>query len=290
MQTIKTYYRLTKPGIIYGNIITTVAGFLLAAQGKVNFELFVATFFGVAIVIGSACVFNNYLDREIDKKMARTQKRALVTHAISPRNALIFATLLGVIGFIDLLFFVNFLTFLLGLIGFIDYVIFYGWSKRNSIYGTLVGSISGAVPIAAGYTAVTNRFDTAALLLFLIMVFWQMPHFYAIAIYRLKDYAAAKIPVLPVKKSMFRTKLETLFYLLAFVISSLLLTVFHITGTVYLIIMSILGAGWLLFAVSGFTIKHVDAWARKMFFFSLIAVLVLCIILSVDSFLPIPWK
>ncbi|MDE2589744.1 MAG: heme o synthase, partial [Patescibacteria group bacterium] len=202
VQAIKTYYLLTKPGIIYGNTITTVAGFLLASQGKIYFGLFMATLFGVSFVIASACVINNYLDRKIDKKMARTQKRALVTHAISPSHALVFATILGILGFLDLVVFTNGITFMIGLIGYIDYIVLYGLSKRKSIYGTLVGSISGATPIAAGYTAVTNRFDIAALLLFLIMVFWQMPHFYAIAIYRLKDYVAAGIPVLPAKKSM----------------------------------------------------------------------------------------
>jgi len=289
-QKIRTYYLLTKPGIIYGNVFTTIAGFLLASRGHVNLGLFLATLFGVSLVIASACVLNNYIDRNIDKKMERTKKRALVTHAVSPANAIIFAIILGVLGFTDLILFTNFLTFFIGLVGFVDYLVLYGLSKRWSVHGTVIGSISGATPIAAGYTAVTNRFDMGALILFSIMVFWQMPHFYAIAMYRIKDYAAAGLPVLPVKKGISSTKLQIFFYLIAFILATALLTPTGLTGNIFLIVVGILGITWVGFDIQGFMTTNNSRWARKMFFFSLIAVMVLCIGISVDAFLPVPWK
>src|SRR3990167_11518603 len=114
----KTYYTLTKPGIIYGNLITTAAGFFLASKGNINFGLLLATLAGVSLVIGSACVFNNYLDRDIDKKMARTKIRALAAGIIPIRNAIIFATFLGLAGFLLLTKYTNILTAFIGVLAF----------------------------------------------------------------------------------------------------------------------------------------------------------------------------
>src|SRR6185437_1315972 len=92
---IKTFYYLTKPGIIYGNLLAAISGFLLASRGRVNLEIFLGLVFGKSFIIGSACVFNNYLDREIDQKMARTKKRAVASGKVSGRNAIIYAIILG---------------------------------------------------------------------------------------------------------------------------------------------------------------------------------------------------
>src|SRR5262249_4458865 len=145
---------------------------------------------GMGLIIASACIFNNYIDRELDAKMARTQKRALVTHEISVAAALLFAIALGAAGFV-VLSRTNPLTVAVGPTAIITYVIFYGWARRHSVHGTLVGTIPGAASLVAGYTAATGRLDTAAWLLFAIMVVWQMAHFYSIATYRLADYKAA---------------------------------------------------------------------------------------------------
>src|SRR5256885_2016537 len=104
---LKTYYRLTKPGIVYGNAVTVIAGFLLASVGDVNWGLFLATLVGISLVIASACVFNNYIDRDLDKKMARTKKRALASGSIAAVNALSYASLLGLVGFGLLFIFTN---------------------------------------------------------------------------------------------------------------------------------------------------------------------------------------
>lgn len=283
---LKTYYRLTKPGIIYSNTIAAAAGFFLAAKGHINLLLLLTLLLGTSGIIASACVYNNYMDRGIDKKMKRTQKRALVTGEVSGRSALIFATVLGVIGFGILGLFTNILTVIVGLIGFVDYIFFYGFGKRKSVHGTLIGSISGAMPPVAGYTAVTGRLDMAVLLLFIIWVCWQMVHFYAIAVYRENDYASAGIPVLPVKKGITVTKIQMLIYTILFMVTTVLLTVYKFTGIVYLVGIGVLGLVWLFYAIKGFWVKDSITWARKMFFYSLISMLAMCVLLSVGSILP----
>jgi protoheme IX farnesyltransferase len=183
------------------------------------------TLIGLSFVIASSCVFNNYIDRHVDAKMARTKKRALATGEISIKNALIFGILLGLIGGSLLLIYTNLLTFFIAFAGFLIYVFPYSFGKYRTSYGTLIGSIAGAAPPLVGYCAVSNHFDLGALILFLIVVFWQMPHFYAIALYRFNDYSRAGIPVLPVKKGAYVTKMHMVLYTVAFIIAAVMLTV-----------------------------------------------------------------
>lgn len=287
MDRLKTYYSLTKPGVLYGNALTALAGFLLASRGHINLWLFAALCIGTTLIIASACVLNNYLDQDIDKKMARTKQRALVTGDIKGRNAVLFSIVLGVVGLVILAAYTNLLVVAIGVIGFIDYVVLYGMlSKRLSIHGTLVGSISGATPILAGYCAVTGVIDVGAIIVFAIMFLWQMPEFYSIAIYRLKEYAAAGVPVISVVKGIETTKRQIFFYTIAFVITSLSLTVYGYAGYVYLVVMAALGLYWMWLASKGLRTKDDDAWSRKMFRFSLIILLVFCAMISVDALLP----
>lgn len=285
----KTYYRLTKPGIIYGNGITATAGFFLASRGHINFWLLIATLLGVSSVIASACVINNYLDQGIDAKMERTRQRALVSKTITNRSALMYAALLGVIGFTILAAYTNRLTVFVGITGMVFYVIFYGLAKRKTMYGTEIGSISGSMPVVAGYTAVTGRFDLTAVLLFLVLTFWQMPHFYAIAMYRAKDYAAAQIPVISLVKGMRQTKIRMLIYTLAFGLAACSFTFYGITGYTYLVIVTLATGMWLWRGLNGFKTDDVSGdvkWARRMFGFSLIVLLAFSLGISFDGFLP----
>lgn len=283
---VKTYYHLTKPGIIYGNVLNMSGGFLLAARGSVNLWLFVATLAGVALIIASACVVNNYLDRSIDKKMTRTKQRALVTGQISARHALIFAGVLGASGFAALVLWVNWLVVLLGVIALVDYVVLYGLSKRKSVYGTIVGSVAGALPAAAGYCAVTGRFDLGAVLLFAIVACWQMPHFYAISLFRRREYAHAGLPVLGVVSSARTTKVHILGYVAVFVALASLLTVYGYAGYVYLVGMMLVGLLWLRKAAQGFTVADDGRWARGMFGFSLLVILSFDVLIALTAWLP----
>lgn len=287
IDSIKRYYSLTKPGVLYGNALTVAAGYFLAAQGDIDLALFLAVFTGSSLIIASACVINNYLDQDIDAIMDRTKKRALVSGDIKGYRAVIFSIVLGILGITILALYTNMLVVMLGLIGFITYVVFYGMlSKRLSTHGTLVGSISGAIPILAGYCAVSGAIDIGAILVFIILFAWQFPEFYSIAIYRSKEYKAASIPVLPVIKGLNRTKVEILIYTIIFVISCLLLTVFGYVGYTYFVIMAGLGLYWLWLAIKGFYVTDNDRWARKMFGFSMITILGLCVMLTVGPVLP----
>jgi len=280
----RTYYQLTKPGIIRGNAVPAIAGFFLASRGDVSYWLLLETLLGISLVIASACVYNNYIDREIDRKMARTKNRALVTGAISKRSALAYATVLGLIGFIVLAAYTNWLTVIGGVIGLFFYVVVYGYAKRKSVHGTLVGSISGAMPPVAGYIAVSDHLDAAAITLFLILVFWQMPHFYAIATYRRNDYKAAGLPVLPVVKGIEIAKRDILLYILAFGVAAVSLSFFAHTGPLYFIVAIGLTLFWFMSGFHGFGANDDNSWARKMFGISLLVMLVLCIFISLSGF------
>ncbi len=275
--TARNYSLLTKPGIILGNVITTAGGFALAEGGSFDVWLFLATLLGIILVIASACVFNNYIDRHHDKKMSRTKNRPLVLGLISLKSALVFAVILGLLGAACLFYFTNLLTTALALIGFFVYVILYSFSKYHSVHGTLIGSIAGAIPPVVGYCAVSNQFDLGAVILFVMMALWQMPHFFAIGIFRLEDYKAAFIPILPIKSGLHTTKIQMVLYIVAFMLIASLLTVFGYTDTWFLIIATVLSLCWLIIGILGFKAKNDKIWARNMFKFSLIVIIGICL-------------
>lgn len=276
------YYLMTKPGIIMGNLITLAAGFLLASKGNIDFKLFFAVFMGLAFVIASACVFNNYIDRGIDKKMERTKKRALAQGLVQGRNAILFGTALGIIGGLILFFFTNLLTLAVTAFGFFIYVILYSFWKSRTIYGTAIGSIAGAVPPVAGYCAASNQLDAGALILFSMLVLWQMPHFFSIAVYHLKDYTAAGIPVLPVERGMLRTKVHMAVYIVCFLASAALLTFLDYAGYVYLAIAVSMSLAWLGLCLKGFSSQNDTLWGQQMFRLSLVLITAICFVIPFD--------
>ncbi|AMM30013.1 MULTISPECIES: heme o synthase [Acinetobacter] len=286
---LRKYLFLTKPGILFGNFITTLGGFFLAAQGSIDILLLLLTLLGTTLVVASGCVVNNVIDQDIDTKMQRTQNRALVKKTISPTVALIYALVLGVIGFSILWFGVNGYAFLFAMIGFIVYVGFYSlWTKRTSIHQTVIGSISGASPPVIGYTAVTHQFDVAALLLFLAYALWQMPHSWAIAIYRFDDYKNAGIPILPVARSIYRTKIECVIYILLFAAVLNGLYCFGYTNVFFLITFNALTAYWLYLSVIGFKAENDQLWAKRFFLYSVILITLLSLSFSFTYQSPAP--
>lgn len=196
----KNYYYLTKPGIVYGNIFAALAVFLFASRWQFSLMLLFATVFGMALVVASACVFNNWYDRGIDSKMPRTKARPLVSGAISPQNAFVYGGVLGIIGFATLYFGANALAETCAFAGWFVYVFCYTPLKHKSSFALYVGAVAGAMPVVAGYAAGAGTLDVAALILFILMFLWQLPHFWAIAVYRFDEYSAAGVP-LSVKKS-----------------------------------------------------------------------------------------
>ena len=259
----KQYLQVTKPGIIFGNLISVIGGFLLASKGSIDYPLFIYTLVGVSLVVASGCVFNNYIDRDIDRKMERTKNRVLVKGLISPAVSLVYA------------------------MGFVVYVGVYSlYMKRHSVYGTLIGSLSGAAPPVIGYCAVTGEFDSGAAILLAIFSLWQMPHSYAIAIFRFKDYQAANIPVLPVVKGISVAKNHITLYIIAFAVATLMLSLGGYAGYKYLVVAAAVSVWWLGMALRGYKVADDRIWARKLFGFSIIAITALSVMMSVDFMVP----
>ena len=277
---------MAKPGIVYGNITTTLASFLFASRLHPDIAHLIAALLGLGLVIGSACVFNNYIDRHIDAMMERTRHRALVEGTISKHDALSFAILLGILGFCILFVWTNALTAALAGVGFVFYVVCYSWAKRRAYWGTLVGSVSGAMPIIVGYTAVTAKIDYAAVILFLTLVVWQMPHFYAIALNRMKDYERAGIPVLPLVYGARRTKLSIVLYVVVFIFAAETLSLKGYAGISYAVVIAIAGGWWLVLAVQGMGPDADPTWAKRVFKASLIVLLAFCAVLALSPVLP----
>lgn len=266
---LSAYYRLTKPGIVYGNVFTVIAGFLFASHLSFAPLLLLSVTVGMALVIAGSCVFNNVMDKRIDAKMERTKNRALVTGAISVSRALLFGGFLVIVGTTALAWGTNALTAGVALFGVIFYVAIYGYAKRTSRLGTIVGSVAGAVPILAGYTAFSNRIDTPGVILFLVLVLWQMPHFYAIAIYRLRDYTEAGIPVLPAMIGVRKTKIAIIAYIIVFLFAELSLFLIGEVGYLYLVVIVAFGIAWLSRAVRRPVSGDDTQWGKGVFLFSI---------------------
>lgn len=291
MEHIKTYFELTKPGIVLSNTLAVVAGAFLASSftGLMPLMTFLGVVIGTALIIASAGVVNNYTDRSIDAQMVRTKKRVLASGQFSGTVALVYGVILAVLGFGLLIVFTNLLTVVLGLVAYVVYTVIYGLAKRRSEHGTLVGSIAGALPPVAGYAAITNNLDVATLLLFVIWVAWQMAHFYSIAIFRRAEYQAAGVPLLTVVRGVQPAKEQIVIYAAAYIISVFELTIAGYTGVIFMLVMAAVGAVWLALSIK--LLRTNDPHreisdARKLFGFSLITLITMCVMIAVGGFLP----
>ncbi len=294
---LRDYYSLVKPGIVYGNAVLLAGGFALALQGGVvdpstsvivpiipALKLFLFALVGLSFVIASGCVFNNYIDRGIDGKMERTKDRALVTHRISNRAAIIYGIVLGAIGFALLAIGTNLLTVAVAAIGAFFYVVMYTiWAKRRTMYAVAVGAVAGAVPPVVGYVAVSNKLDLGAVLLFMILFTWQIPHFFAISIRRSHDYVAAGVPILPAKHGNRTTKIAIVTLVMAYIYATVLLAYFGYINPWYGILAAALGFVWFVVGVRGFYTRDDVRWARSMFLCSLVVLMALFATIIIGS-------
>lgn len=194
MSVLNSYLELTKPRLALGNLLVAAAAFVFGAPPIFDWYSFVLMLAGLWCVIGSACVFNNIYDRDIDARMERTRTRAMVTGALSKRRAMLFGTLLLALGLL-LLFYTNIFALCVAVAGWISYVLLYTPLKHISGLALYVGAVAGATPPVVGYAAAAGTLDWYAAGLFALIYLWQLPHFLAIARYRYDDYAAANIPL-----------------------------------------------------------------------------------------------
>lgn len=227
---------------------------------------------------------NHLADRHIDAIMHRTQKRPLPSGQISPTKALIFSLILACLGLAILSFLVNGLTALLTLCSFVGYALIYTlFLKRTTAQNIVIGGLAGAAPPLLGWTAVTNHLDYGGILLVLIIFTWTPPHFWALAIYRLKEYSKADIPMLPVTHGVAFTKLNILLYTCLLLAVSSLPFVVGMSGLLYFIGTLILGSRFLYLAIK---LKKQDnpALAMQTFRFSIVYLLLLFLLLLVDHY------
>lgn len=280
---IRVFATLTKPGIITGNIISLTSGCVLGSHANAKWSQICMLALGAALVIASGCVVNNAYDRDIDALMLRTQRRPMVGGDVTVKAASIFAVMLLFLGLFA--FYTASRSTVATALLIFGYVIYSGiytfLLKRNSVYGTLVGSIAGAMPPVAGYCATNGRFDGGALLLVAIFSIWQMPHSYAIAIFRKSDYQAANIPVLPVVNGVESAKRHIVLHMLAFMFFAPALSLLGYAGQLYLAASVLGGAYWLWLGFKGFGTDNDVKWARKVFFTSILLVTTICAAMAI---------
>lgn len=286
-EILNNYLSVTKPGIILGNMISVMGGFFLASKGKIDTALLMSTALGISLVIASACVLNNCVDRDLDRMMTRTRERVLAKGMMLPKAAVFYAFVLCMGGIALLQATTNLLCVAVVEAGFVIYVVVYSiYLKRDSVHAALIGSLAGAAPPLAGYCAASNRFDLGAAILLLVFCLWQLPHFYSIAIVHLDEYAAAKIPVLPVVHGVAATKRQIVGYIVGFTLAATMLTFSGYTGYRYLAVVVVLGTAWLALALRGYKSSDDQAWARKLFICSILIVPILCFMMAIDFALP----
>jgi protoheme IX farnesyltransferase len=284
----KNYLLVTKPGIVIGNLIATAGGFLLASKGRIDSGLLLATLLGVSLMVACGCVFNNCIDKDLDRKMVRTRNRVLPRGLMSSRVASVYASLLGMAGTALLFAETNRLCVAIVLAGLTIYIGLYSLGlKRRSAYAALVGSLAGAAPPLAGYCAVSQRFDLEALILLAVFSLWQIPHAHAIAIYRRDDFAAAAIPALPLKRGLPAARKHILVCIAGFMAAALMLTVGGYTGYRFLAVAAVLNLSWLTLAWRGDPAADERRWAKRLFVFSILSITALSVMMAVDFTVPV---
>ena len=244
--TVGAYVALTKPRIIELLLITTLPTMVVAHRGMPPVSLMAATVVGGALAAGGANAINMVVDRDIDRVMKRTRNRPLVTGAVTPVAALVFALVLEVVAFAELWLAVNLLSAVLAVSATVFYVFVYTlWLKRRSSQNIVIGGAAGAVPVLVGWAAVTDSLSWAPVVLFAIIFIWTPPHFWSLAVRYKDDYAAVDVPMLPVVASMRRTTTEIVYYTVALVATTFLLGPVARLGWIYMVTAALLGAGFL---------------------------------------------
>lgn len=277
------FLELTKPRITLLVVVTALVGFYMAAGASAAIITLVHALLGTALVAGGASAFNMYLERNLDALMGRTSSRPLPAGRLQSGEALLFAVFLSAAGMIYLYALVNSLTSLLAALTFISYLFLYTPLKTKTWLSTLIGAVPGALPVAMGWAAATGALAPGAWGLFAIVLFWQLPHFYAIGwIYR-EDYARAGFPLLPViDMSGERTGRQALIYLGGLVAASALPALAGISGWLYLAGALVLDAYFFVAGVR-FARERSRPAARRLFFASIVYLPLLLLLLVLDK-------
>jgi heme o synthase len=279
---------LFKANVLFANVLPVFAGFWLAlhftnTSFTANLDLFFLTIFGSTMVMAGALALNNWYDVDIDTVMDRTKGRPTVTGNISLNAVLTIGIALSVLGQI-LLLFTTVEAAIYSFVGWFTYVFLYTmWSKRRYTINTVIGSISGAVTPLIGWTAIAPGFQRVPMILFLILFIFQMPHTFAIAVKKYKEYKAAGVAMLPVVRGLAVTKRQMVIYITCLFPLPFLLTML---GTTFMVIATLLNVGWLVVSISGFFTKDDLKWAHVNFLYSVNYITILFLLMVIVT-LPV---
>ena len=247
-QRVKDFFILSKPLIVALLLVTTYSGLVAGSKAWPSASLTFWTLLGGTMAAAGSSALNQYIDRELDKKMQRTSKRPLADGRLTAAEGLSYGLALSLLSYYVMAGFVNLLAALLSLVGIFYYVLFYSvWLKKATVQNIVIGGGAGAIPPMVGWAAATGHLGLAAWILFAIVFMWTPPHFWALAIVRMKDYEKAGVPMMPVIHGEEKTRRHILVYTIELIAVTLLLPIFNLAGTVYLVSAVVLG-GFLLYA------------------------------------------
>lgn len=268
-EAFKSFYALTKPRVCALIVFTAIIGMFLATPGMVPLDILFFSSIGIAFVSGAAAAFNCLIEEKIDAKMARTRGRPLPLGQVSQKETIVFSVLLGGLGLLMLYFYVNSLTMWLTLVTFFAYAVIYTiFLKPATPMNIVIGGASGAMPPVLGWAAVTNQVTPEALILFLIIFCWTPPHFWALALYRRKEYEKVGMPMLPVTHGEKYTRLQIVLYTIILVIVTMMPFSVGMSGLIYIIFATLLNAYFLYYTVMLYR-QYSDKLSMKIFRYSI---------------------
>lgn len=282
--SLMNYMDLTKPRLTLLAVLTTLLGFYMGSWSVMDFGLLWVTLAGAALVGFGANTLNQYLERETDAKMKRTQNRPLPTGRLHPEQALTFGVTLSVTGILLLAFWVNLLTAVLAVMTLATYLFAYTPLKKRSSLCTLVGAIPGALPPLIGWTAVRGELGLEAWILFSILFLWQLPHFLAIGWVCREEYARAGFPMLMVLDTDGRsTTRQILLYCSALLPITLIPSILGMSGMIYFCAALLLGVIFMGCGVFLSRSRQKDIHARRFFLTSILYLFILTIVMMGDK-------
>jgi len=282
---LSQYYDLTKPKVVLLIVFTAIVGMFLAVDGVPDFFLILMASLGIGLAASSGAAMNQIIDMRADAIMARTQNRPLATGNLRLWQAIVFAALLCVLGMVILVVWVNTLTAILTFVSMVGYgVVYTVFLKPATPQNIVIGGAAGAAPPLLGWVAMTNAITPEGCLLFLIIFAWTPPHFWALALYRREEYAAAGVPMLPVTHGQEFTQLQILLYTYILVAVTLLPFTIHMFGGIYLISALYLNARFMLYVYKLYR-NYSDELSRKTFFYSIKYLMYLFAVMLIDHYI-----
>ncbi len=288
---IASYYELSKPGITKMVVFSTTVGYFLGLTSvSTHFSTlegllhFLFTIIGTTFVSAGSCALNHYVEREFDSKMTRTEQRPLVNGLLHPSQGLIFGICISIIG-LYFVFLINSLTFSLAIVTTLTYIGIYTPLKRKTTFSTVIGAIPGAIPALGGYTAVTNSFGIAGILIFLVLFFWQLPHFYSLSWLYKEDYEKGGFILDSVVDSTGKNvSYKSLLYAILLLTTTVSFYYFDLSTLLFLCTSTLLGL-YFIYRTIQFIRNRSKVVARKLLLTSYIYLMSIFFLLLIDKLL-----